>query len=660
MLIINSKFITKAIVSLLLLMAVATVLNYWKGKAESQEIKVAATQILAQYRAQLERTLTNNLALTAGIKSYVTVHSDMTQQQFSNFAEVLLTQHSQIRNIGVAKDLVISHIYPLKGNEKALGLVYKDIPIQYAAVLRTLENPEVLLDGPINLVQGGKGLIARQKIVNVLDDSLWGIISVVIDYDLVFKTVNDQFPQLDVAIKRAEDPFKPVYGEQSVFEHAQATTTIALPIGSWQVAIDWRNDKYKPQHNPWLVIVSLGVLWLLILVVLQREERYRQILHTQTDKANQANQAKSRFLANMSHEIRTPLNGVIGSLQLLKKSDLEDKQYKLTETALFSARKLLTIISDILDFSKIEANKVEIETTTFQLDEIIAFVEHSLSQTATDKDVEFIINVQPDLPKYWLGDPTRIGQILLNLVSNAIKFTEQGHVLLDFTYLPNELGAILIIRIEDTGLGMDDEELVRAFEAFSQSDSSISRRYGGTGLGLVICKNLVAALNGTMQVHSAKGQGTKFKIQIPLMIDNQPVEEELPENDRVPNLAGKTLLVAEDNDINQMVLLCALEPTGATVHLAKNGIEAIEMYRKHSPHLIFMDIQMPDMDGSTATITIREKDQQTPIIAFTANVMSEEVELYKQQGFSAYISKPFELDELYALLDKYLLSDKKI
>ncbi|MDN4501782.1 ATP-binding protein [Alteromonadaceae bacterium BrNp21-10] len=655
MLIINSKFVAKAAVALLFLMAVGVIVNYWKGQAQTQEIKAAATQVLSQYRAQLERELLQNLALTAGIKSYVAVHPEMTQQQFSAFAENLLTQHSQIRNIGVAKDLVISHIYPLKGNEKALGLDYKTIPLQYAALLRTLETDKVLLDGPINLVQGGIGLIARQKIVSTKNGALWGVISVVIDYDLLFATVNNLYPQLDVAIKRVEAPYKAVYGDQSLFERAQATTIIALPEGAWHIAIDWHNAGLQ-QGNLWVVVAPLILLWVLIMVIFQRDERYQHKLKIQTAVANQASQAKSLFLANMSHEIRTPLNGVIGTLQLLKKSALEAKQKKLTDTALFSARKLLTIISDILDFSKIEANKIEVESTQFHLDDIIAFVEFSFTQVAKEKGIDFTIDVQADIPQYWSGDPTRIGQILLNLVSNAVKFTERGRVVVRVNHVHTEQADNLVLQVQDTGSGMDEQELARAFEAFTQTDSSITRRYGGTGLGLVICKNLVEALGGNMQVDSRKGEGTQFEVSLPLVVESPPLGAVSEEDNSVPDLQGKIVVIAEDNEINQMVLQHALEPTGASIYIANNGIEACEKVQLYSPHLILMDIQMPEMDGVAATIAIREHDKNTPIIAFTANVMAEEIAEYSQQGFNDYLSKPFELDKLYQLLNKYLLS----
>ncbi|WP_158970632.1 ATP-binding protein [Paraglaciecola sp. L3A3] len=657
MVILNRKFVSKIAASFLFLAAVGVIINYWKEQAQIQENKVAATQVLSQYRAQLERELLQNLALTAGIKSYISVHPEMTQQQFSAFAQDMLTHHSQIRNIGAAKDLVITHIYPLQNNVKALGLDYKSIPVQYAAVLRALESDKVLLDGPVDLVQGGKGLIARQKIVNSQNGEFWGVLSVVIDYDLLFTTVNHLFPQVKVAIKQAEAPNKAVYGEQSIFERAQATSVIGLPIGSWLIAIDWHNlNQHK--GSAVVIIVPLILLWMLILLVFQREERYQQQLKIQTAAANQANQTKSLFLANMSHEIRTPLNGVIGTLQILKQSPLETKQKKLTDSALFSARKLLTIISDILDFSKIEANKIEVENIPFELDDIITFVEFSFNQMAKEKGVAFTVEVQDAIPPYWAGDPTRIGQILLNLVSNGIKFTEQGRVILRISHEHSAETDYLILRVEDTGTGMDAQELSRAFEPFTQTDSSITRRFGGTGLGLVICKNLVTALKGNMQVKSAKGEGTKFEVKLPLTIEKPPVDRLTEESDSVPNLHGKVLLVAEDNEINQMVMLHALEPTGATIYMANNGIEACEKVQQYSPNLILMDIQMPKMDGVAATLSIRKKDHTTPIIAFTANVMAEEIAQYSQQGFNAYLSKPFDLDKLYSLLTKYLLSPK--
>ncbi|MGS2721149.1 ATP-binding protein [Paraglaciecola aestuariivivens] len=656
MFIITRVFVIRALVSLILLSMMAMALSYFKSQTESHRIKISATQLLSQYRAQLERALTQNLALTAGLRSYVAVHPDMTQEQFSRFAKNLLAHDSQIRNVGVAKDLIISHIYPVEGNEKTLGLDYKTIPVQYAAVKRTIQNDDILMDGPVNLVQGGIGLIARQRVININDNSLWGIISVVINYDLIFNSVKANFPQITVAIKQAEAPYSTIYGEQAIFESAQATTSISLPLGAWRIAMDWRDQSILQQQTPWLIYVLLLALWLVSLLIFQREEHQRKALLTQTNKANQANLAKSQFLANMSHEIRTPLNGVIGTLQLLKKSTLTHSQEKLSENALFSARKLLSIISNILDFSKIEANKIEIENTEFYLQDIIEFIEFTLTQTANDKGLSFVIKLQPGMPQYWHGDPTRIGQILLNLLSNAIKFTDKGQVLLDFSYAKIDQGDTLVIRIEDSGIGMTTEELARAFEPFAQADSSISRRFGGTGLGLIICEGLVEALQGTLEVDTEKGQGTKFKICLPMAIGQPPNTTLAVEPQTIPNLKGIQLLLAEDNEINMMVLQCALEPTGASIVKASNGQEAIEQYKQLQPDLILMDIQMPIMDGVNATLKIRQQDAHIPIIACTANVMSGEVESYLEKGFNGYLSKPFELDKLYELLEKHLLN----
>lgn len=373
------------------------------------------------------------------------------------------------------------------------------------------------------------------------------------------------------------------------------------------------------------------------------------------EKAEIANKAKSLFVANMSHEIRTPMNGIYGSLQLLMKEKLSSNGRELLNNGVSSIQKLLVIINDILDFSKIEAGKLQLEQRCFQLNDILQDFSESFQRLAAEKQLNFSINTAEDVNLYWLGDSTRIKQILMNLLSNAFKFTEHGSISLDINCNKREPGLQFIVR--DTGIGMDKKALSELFIEFSQADVSITRKYGGTGLGMSICQNLIELMDGQIDVRSDVGFGTTFVVDIPL----QPLQQLQSINqdvtaiacDDIPNLQGKTILIVEDNRINQVIVEKMLEPTGAKICIGHDGIEAINLYEKEAPALILMDIQMPKLDGMTACEKIRLQSSQVIIIALTANVMKNEVEQYLQSGFNAHVAKPIDQKNFYQTLNQF-------
>ncbi|MEL0642090.1 CHASE domain-containing protein [Pseudoalteromonas aliena] len=366
--------------------------------------------------------------------------------------------------------------------------------------------------------------------------------------------------------------------------------------------------------------------------------------------AEQASQAKSEFLANMSHEIRTPMNGILGTLQLLQEQPLNEKSKEYLKKSLYSTRSLTTIINDILDFSKIEAGKLSLEHKPFDLFELIHHLESDLGLQATDKKIylKFVININH---KHWVGDPVRLRQVFLNLISNAIKFTSQGGVTVTFRLTDEHK---ICCCISDTGIGISEQAIERLFERFEQAEQSTTREYGGTGLGLPITKSLINLMNGEIKVTSQLGSGSQFYVYLPL--DQAQIDESAlkTKNVDLPDLSGKTILLAEDNKINQLVASAMLEPTKATIIIANNGLEAVSLYKSHKPDIIFMDIQMPKMDGLQACKQIKALDSEQIVIALTANVFTEQKEIYKQL-FDGYISKPIEKHELVGMLSTLYL-----
>lgn len=398
-------------------------------------------------------------------------------------------------------------------------------------------------------------------------------------------------------------------------------------------------------------------------------------LNEARQRAEEASMAKGTFLATMSHEIRTPMNAIIGFIHLFETANLNDRQRDQLAKIRLSAESLLTIINDVLDFSKIEARRLNIEHIAFELPAVIDAVHSIMGQAVEKKKLELRISLSPQLPVRLVGDPTRLHQILLNLMSNAVKFTSAGYIALEVDLDPEqpeenaETPCICLrMRVSDTGIGIAAEHLEHLFKPFTQADQTVTRRFGGTGLGLVICKELAELMHGSIRVESTLGKGTTFTCRLLLNVaTDQQAAVEMAQHSALEHLtefSGARVLIVEDNEINQEIVMAMLEPSGLIIDLADNGRHCLELCAVNCYHAVLMDMQMPEMDGIEATRQLRTKvdaqgqplfsPETLPVIAMTANAMSEDRVLCMEAGMNDFISKPITPDMLYRVLSTWL------
>jgi signal transduction histidine kinase/ActR/RegA family two-component response regulator len=469
--------------------------------------------------------------------------------------------------------------------------------------------------------------------------------------------------------------------------HEPSSLRVTAPIASathpGTLVIVFRTDailqaKAQSQRVAWLVAAGILLLGLgLALWNGSTLRRLEAVLEDNRDariRAEAASQAKSSFLANVSHEIRTPMNGVVGMTQLLEQSELSPEQREYVRTISRSGDHLLALINDILDFSKIEAGKLTLERVAIDLRAVVSDVCGALKTVSSAKQLHFEYRVDVSVPERVWGDHLRLRQVLVNLVSNAIKFTESGSVSVEVRLESRGEPGRVCFEVRDTGIGISDAQRKALFRAFTQADTSTTRRYGGTGLGLAICKQLVELMNGELGVESAPGKGSRFWFVLPLAPAPpsstrppaeapQSVAAPPPEAASVaPSADGNAhLLVVDDNELNREVLAHLARKLGYTVELAAGGQEAVERVAAGQQFsAILMDCQMPDVDGYQATRAIRKlqvesERARTPIVAVTAHALQGEQEKVLEAGMDDYMTKPVRQQTLQAMLSKWLV-----
>ncbi|MFC1546004.1 response regulator [Pseudomonadota bacterium] len=434
--------------------------------------------------------------------------------------------------------------------------------------------------------------------------------------------------------------------------------------------VEYKLPPLEGENSEEISLVKNALDKLLSLLQRQREELEERVdertaeLNDARDRAETANRAKSEFLANMSHEIRTPLSAIVGITNLSLKEKLAPKVNEYMLTMRTASNSLLGIINDILDFSKIEAGKLELEYNPFDLSEVLKNLVGVFRESAREKNLELQLSISPDTPTLLNGDAARLSQVLINLVGNALKFTEKGKVSISTTLVEeDDSKAIIKFTVKDTGIGIEPENIDALFESFTQADSSTSRKYGGSGLGLSISQRLVNLMGGWINVQSRLGSGSSFAFSVEFMKKDPSSIQKHGERRPVPadfSLNDISVLLVEDNPINQKIIARTLEAEGLQVSVVSNGQEAIRLIQEESYDVVLMDMQMPVLSGIETTKILREEIGLTelPIIALTANAMKEDMDKCFEAGMNDFIVKPMNAESVKRLVFKWT-ADKK-
>jgi signal transduction histidine kinase/CheY-like chemotaxis protein len=443
----------------------------------------------------------------------------------------------------------------------------------------------------------------------------------------------------------------------------------ALSLGGWLWVAGARRLETDWYHFG-IALIEATLFGALVLWVRTGAQRKVSALHLQdqaqkaqlraaNEAAQSAVKAKSEFLANMSHEIRTPMTAMLGMTELLQMTELDATQRDYADTVARSGNTLLQIVNDILDFSKIEAGQLQLEEVSFDPHELLQDVRDLLELKASQKGLLLIVDVAAEVPHRLNGDPTRIRQILINLVGNAIKFTHDGHVALRVKAEgASEPRLRVEFSVEDTGIGIAPDQQRNVFEAFTQADSSTTRRYGGTGLGLAICTQLARLMEGEISLQSELGRGSTFRVRLPLRVDDALLPKTPSKRPSLPPNAfeGRVLLV-EDNPENRVLAVTLLQHFGCNVDFATDGAEALNKLQESKFDLVFMDCHMPNLNGYDATREIRRREpdgQHLTIIALSASVLPEERQKCIDVGMDDYVAKPFSRRDLQQVLERWL------
>ena len=612
--------------------------------------------------------------LSALLGNYISAGENLDENTFSELAEKIPNEDGVIKAFELAPEGIVTDIYPKQGNEGAFGLDMLQEHERKKDAILARDSGKYTLGGPYQLKQGGTGALLFNPVYqdnNSEQDEFWGFVILVIDWDRFIGEINlDYLSDADFCYRiwtydRGSSDKIILAESQDNMSDNILTVECAVPNNTWYFDII-PSEGWSPRSYWIMCIVISYVFSLLIATVFylisskkHRERQYEAELEKAAEQAKNANEAKTRFLFNMSHDIRTPMNAIVGFSGLLEKNlQNERKAKEYLEKIQSSSNLLLRIINQVLEMARIESGTAVLQLKAEDMDALFHRVNTVFEEDVRKKNLQYhaVLDVRHH---YVVCDQTKLQEIMLNIISNAIKYTPEGHsiyVEVHEAVSENPSKIRYIFSCEDTGIGMSEEYLPHIYEEFSREHSTTENKVPGTGLGLPIIKSMIELMGGSIQVESRQGIGTKFTIDLSFDIalkEEVYGSEDTIESSAIYTIKGKRILLVEDNELNVEIAKTVLEDVGALITRAENGQQALELFKEKPAgtfDVILMDLMMPVMDGYTATRKIRELERSdaktVPIIAMTANAFQEDAEKCIAVGMNAHLAKPLDIEKV--------------
>ncbi len=612
--------------------------------------------------------------LSALLGNYISAGENLDENTFSELAEKIPNEDGVIKAFELAPEGIVTDIYPKEGNEGAFGLDMLQEHERKKDAILARDSGKYTLGGPYQLKQGGTGALLFNPVYqdnNSEQGEFWGFVILVIDWDRFIREINlDYLSDADFCYRiwtydRSSSDKIILAESQDNMSDNILTVECAVPNNTWYFDII-PSEGWSPRSYWIMCIVISYVFSLLIATVFylisskkHRERQYEAELEKAAEQAKNANEAKTRFLFNMSHDIRTPMNAIVGFSGLLEKNlQNERKAKEYLEKIQSSSNLLLRIINQVLEMARIESGTAVLQLKAEDMDALFHRVNTVFEEDVRKKNLQYhaVLDVRHH---YVVCDQTKLQEIMLNIISNAIKYTPEGHsiyVEVHEAVSENPSKIRYIFSCEDTGIGMSEEYLPHIYEEFSREHSTTENKVPGTGLGLPIIKSMIELMGGSIQVESRQGIGTKFTIDLSFDIalkEEVYGSEDTIESSAIHTIKGKRILLVEDNELNAEIAKTVLEDVGALITRAENGQQALELFKEKPAgtfDVILMDLMMPVMDGYTATRKIRELERSdaktVPIIAMTANAFQEDAEKCIAVGMNAHLAKPLDIEKM--------------
>jgi len=652
---------------MLMAIAVILVVAEWQFEQatlmDTRAMQRQETDRLAQdLRTRMIARVSQDIYLLYGLRAFIELNPDVSQDDYAKYAASIKRSRPSIKNIAAAPDLVIKYVYPYDENKAVLGLDYRKAPQdQRNAVFRSVREGKVVIAGPVALIQGGKAIILRLPVyvpTPAGDVRLWGLLAALVDIDALYDELglDELASDFDLAI-RGEDGLgikgDVFYGDEGLFQDNANSVQYEIPLenGSWVLAVRPKGgwvSSYSGQNTMRaafvILFVVLGGFGLFAIGYLkERLEARRQRL--------QVFREKTEFMEILSHEIRSPLQGVLAAQRYVLDSGIEEPLRSVVEIAEQSGDYIISLINDYLDLQRAQSNTLNICNSLVDIQQVLHEIISIVTTGKKEQVASLQLKIDDNVPAYLMLDEKKIKQILVNIISNAVKYTAKGYIRIFVSYDERDAKPHLNVRVEDTGIGIEDQELATLFDRFTRSEGGESR--SGSGLGLAIAKMLLDVLGGTIEVESILGEGSVFTLAIPARPggnEDQPIArpEAKAVGENTERLKHLRVLVADDVLVNRILLDAMLSPLVGSVTMVADGQQVLDAVEKTAFDIIIMDIQMPVMNGAEVARKIRKspKFRHIPIIGLTGEDVSGVLSIRAFEGMDKLLNKPINLESL--------------